>query len=55
MPKKRKYPKQPKRNASIATWERYEQKCKEVKKYNDELAKAPAKKQAIAERVRKMK
>ena len=55
MAKKKKYPKQPKAGSSVAVWENWERKCKEVKKYNDELKKAPDKKRAIKARVQKMK
>lgn len=39
MAKKRKYPKEPKRSASLETWRNYRDKVKEVDKYNAELEK----------------
>lgn len=47
--KKRQYPKTPKQSASLATWERYKERCKEVNKHNDKLvADAKKKKTTIA-------
>jgi len=55
MAKKRKYPKQPKRSSSLAVWERYEARCKEIDKYNKSLAEKPKKIDAIKARIAKMK
>lgn len=55
MAKMKKYPKQPKANASEATWKNWEERCKVVAKYNSDLKKAPAVKRAIKERVQKLK
>ena len=55
MPKKKKYPKQPKQSAGKATWERYLERVKEVSKYNKELEKLPEQKRKIKEQARKLK
>jgi len=55
MAKKRGYPKQPKASSSIDVWKRYEDKVKEIDKYNAQLEKdKKAKKDTIA-RVKKLK
>jgi len=38
-PKAKKLPKKPKQSASLATWERYDAKCKEVHKHNSSALK----------------
>jgi hypothetical protein len=55
MAKKKKFPKAPKRSASLAVWQRYEQRCKDVAKYNKEIEAKPSKISAIADRIRKMR
>jgi len=55
MAKKKKYPKQPKKSASLATWERYEARCKAVTAHNKALAEKPKKIDAIKSRVQKAK
>ena len=52
MAKKRKLPKRPKIKSSLAVWERYHEKVKEVHKYNNQL-EADKKKKAtlIAKRI----
>ena len=53
MAKKKKYPKQPKRSASLAVWQRYEARCKEKDKFNKAIEEKPAKIEAIKARVMK--
>ena len=55
MTKKKKYPKQPKMSASLATWEKYEARCKAVTAHNKALADKPKKIEAIKTRVQKAK
>lgn len=38
-PKALKFPKAPKKSASVETWERYHKRCAEIKKRNDERLK----------------
>lgn len=35
-PKPKKLPRKPKNSASLETWERYDQRCAEIKKENEE-------------------
>ena len=44
MAKMKKYPKQPKMKASVEVWKRYEERCKEVDRYNNELKRKEAEK-----------
>ena len=53
MARKKKYPKMPKRSASLAVWQRYEARCKEVDKHNKAIDEKPAKIDAIKARVMK--
>lgn len=53
MAKKLKYPKKPKATASLATWEKYDKRCKEIDKENNERERDKKKKQSIIERIRK--
>ena len=55
MPKKRKYPKQPKASASLKTWENWEKRCAEVAKHNKAIEDRPDKIAAIKARVAKKK
>lgn len=55
MAKKRKYPKQPKRSASLAVWQRYEMRTKEIDRFNKMITEKPAKIDAIIARVAKAK
>lgn len=55
MARKKKFPKQPKAGSSLAVWERWEKRCKDVAEYNKKLAEAPKKKSAIKDRVQKIK
>ena len=38
-PRKFKFPKAPKKSASVEVWERYHKKCADIKKRNDEKMK----------------
>lgn len=38
-PKKLKFPKAPRKSASVEVWERYHKRCAEIKKRNDERLK----------------
>ena len=55
MAKMKKYPKQPKMQASVEVWKRYEERCKEVDRYNNELKRKEAEKKRIIDKVKKMK
>lgn len=55
MAKLKKFPKQPKAKSTLAVWERYEQRCKDVASYNKALKEAPKKKDAIKSRIQKLK
>ena len=51
MPKIKKYPKQPKASASLKSWENYQQKCKDVDKFNAPIIAAEKKKERIKKSV----
>jgi hypothetical protein len=53
MPKAKKLPKAPRINASLAVWQNYEKRVKEVNTYNNNLKKEAAKKQAIIKKLKK--
>lgn len=53
--KLKKYPKQPKASASIATWQRYEQKVKDIKKVNDGILSERKKKSDLIGKIQKLK
>lgn len=53
MARKKKYPKQPKRSASLAVWQRYEARCKEIDKFNKAIEEKPAKIDSIKARIMK--
>jgi len=55
MAKKKKFPKMPKAGASMATLNRYEAKCKDIKKFNDAIDKAKSDKLKKRESIRKLK
>jgi len=55
MARLRKWPRAPKANASMQTWDNYKRRVAEVKKQRADIAAAPRKKAAIREQVRKMK
>ncbi len=55
MAKLPKWPKQPKSNASISTWENYERKVKEVAARRKEIQAPLKKKQTIKDRARSLK
>ena len=55
MAKQKKYPKQPKRKSSVEVWKRYEERCREVDRYNNDLKRREAEKKRIIDKVRKMK
>jgi hypothetical protein len=50
-PKKLKYPKKPKTTASLAVWERYEARRKEIDKINSEKLKDYNKKQSLIKKL----
>jgi hypothetical protein len=52
---KRKYPKQPKANASIDVWNRYKERIKEVDKANAQSDKDKLTKKRLIADVKKMK
>lgn len=47
MAKKKKYPKTPKKSASLAMWQRYDGKKKDVDKFNKQIDADKKKKEAI--------
>ena len=47
MTKHKKHPKKPKVSASLATWERYSAKCKEVDKHNAQIDRDKKKKASL--------
>lgn len=53
MPKLRKLPKAPKNSASLAVWQNYEKRVKEVNSYNNNLKKEAAKKLALIKKLKK--
>lgn len=53
--KKKKYPKAPKKTASLATWLKHEEKIKTVVKYNLELVKNEKKKTDLIKKVQSIK
>jgi len=55
MAKKKKYPKSPKQSASFDIWKRYEERVKEVDKFNSQLEKYKTAKKTLVQRVSKMK
>ena len=55
MTKKRKYPKRPKESASLAVWKRYEERVKEVDKYNNSIEKEKNEKKKIIERAKRLR
>ena len=55
MAKLPKWPKRPKKGSSLAVWERYEQRMKEVAAKRKAIAEAPKKKAAIAQRADKIR
>ena len=55
MAKKRKYPKEPKRSASLETWRNYRDKVKEVDKYNAEREKRKKEKERVIADAKRLK
>lgn len=55
MAKKKKYPKRPKESAPLSTWRRYEERVKEVDKYNNSLEKEKNEKKKIIERAKRLR
>ena len=55
MAKKRKYPKEPKRSASLYRWRNYRDKVKEVDKYNAELEKRKKEKERVIADAKRLK
>ena len=55
MAKKRKYPKEPKRSASLETWRNYRDKVKEVDKYNAALEKRKQAKERVIADAKRLK
>ena len=55
MAKLKKYHKQPKMKSSVEVWKRYEERCREVDRYNNDLKRREAEKKRIIDKVRKMK
>lgn len=55
MAKMKRYPKQPKANASLKTWENYKKKADEVAKFNAGIKAVKNKKEAIKNGVQKQK
>ena len=55
MAKQKKYPKQPEMKSSVEVWKRYEERCREVDRYNNDLKRREAEKKRIIDKVRKMK
>lgn len=53
--KMKKMPKSPKQSASLETWQRHEQKVKEVNQMNAKMKSDAAKKKALITKVRKEK
>ena len=51
--RKLKYPKRPKQSASLSTWERYQARCKEIDKINNQREADARKKKSIIEKTRK--
>lgn len=47
MAKQKKYPKQPKMKSSVEVWKRYEERCREVDRYNNDLKRREAEKKRI--------
>jgi hypothetical protein len=52
--KKVKYPKKPKANASVATMERYLQRCKDIDKVNAEKEKEAKKRESLKKSIAKI-
>jgi chorismate mutase len=55
MAKAKKFPKAPKAKASLETWQKYDKKVAEVKKFNNQLVSDDKKKKAVIEKVKKAK
>lgn len=55
MAKKRKYPKMPKQSATLSTWKRYEDRVKEVDRYNSSIEKEKNEKKKIIERAKRLR
>lgn len=55
MPKLKKYPKQPKANASVKVWENYHERCKAVDKANAPIIAGEKKKESIKKSVASLK
>lgn len=51
--KKIKYPKRPKQSSSLSVWERYDARCKEVDKINNQRAAEAKRKEALIKKTRK--
>ena len=51
--RKKSYPKKPKQSAPLTSWERYEQRVKEVDAYNSRLETEKKRKAALIQRVNK--
>jgi hypothetical protein len=49
--KLKKYPKKPKASASVATMERYLERCKEVDRHNNQVAAEKKKREALKKRI----
>lgn len=50
----KKFPKQPRKNASIATWQAYGKKVAEIKKYNDAIKAELKKKEQLIANIKKL-
>lgn len=55
MAKKRKYPKMPRQSAPLSTWKRYEDRVKEVDRYNSSIEKEKNEKKKIIERAKRLR
>lgn len=55
MAKAKKFPKSPKASASLETWQKYDKKVAEVKKFNNGLISDAKKKKNLIEKVKKAK
>jgi len=55
MPKLKKYPKAPKASATVKQWEKYQEKCKDVDKFNAPILAGEKKKESIKKSVNALK
>ncbi len=53
--KKRRYPKAPRKTASVQVWENYRNRCKDVDKHNASLISDKKKKEGIIKSVQQLK